>query len=178
VKSGTEFHTTSTVRHTMIATSAMVRAGKSGERMPDRMRGVTLPRESTKPRSAYDRCCEWIGLECEPRIKADTVKDQMNAPHSIYAKVATFNRGLLKFGLTEKLAKCMSHIDSSMLGENVPAAKDAMHEHKVADASEDVEQAEFERNPCAETWERWRMKLCKEAYRIQDVIASHDEEYR
>jgi hypothetical protein len=176
VKSGTEFHTTSTVRHTMIATSAMVNAGSNGVRMDPRVRGLTAALHSRHAPSAYSRACEWIGLEL--RLKPGTVKDMLNSPHSIYEKLATFNRGLLRFGCTEKLAECMSHVDASMLGENVPAAKDAMHEHKVADASEDVEQAEFERNPCAETWERWRMKLCKEAYRIQDVIASHDEEYR
>jgi hypothetical protein len=160
----------------MIATTQQVSTGRNGERMDRTVRGVTLPRESQKPRSAYDRACEYIALELG--IKVDTVKDQMNMPHSIHAKAAVFNRGLLKFGCTDKLAEVNSHIEASFLGERVPESKDARASHDVADAEEDVEQAAFRQNPCAETWERWRVKLCKESYRLQDVIASHDEEYR
>jgi hypothetical protein len=165
----------------MIATSESIRTGKSGERMG---RNVVRPRvtiTSTRPASAFHRTpMQRVhhALSLRWGCKESTVQDRLNNGHSCFKACAEAVEGLLRFGCTEKLAECMSHVDASMLGENVPAAKDAMHEHKVADASEDVEQAEFERNPCAETWERWRMKLCREAYRIQDVIASHDEEYR
>jgi hypothetical protein len=41
-----------------------------------------------------------------------------------------------------------------------------------------VAEAEFRRNPCPETWEKYRPHVCRSMYRLQDVIASHDEEYR
>jgi hypothetical protein len=181
VKSGTEFHTTSTVRHTMIATSAMVRAGKSGERMERNVghRGVTIT--STRPASAslrtpMQRAIHELALEWG--CKESTAQDRINNGHSVYRMVADANEAMLAEGLTEEVSSRMAVIDSSLMGERVPSVGDADHAEDVADAEEDVAEAEFRRHPCPETWEKYRPHVCRSMYRLQDVIASHDEEYR
>ena len=160
----------------MIATSEIVRAGSNGERMDPKVGGVTLPRESRRPLTAYQQALRDIGLELG--MKPETVKDQLNNGHSAYAKVAVFNRILLEHGLTEEVATRMAVVDASLMGERVPDAKDATRAHDLADAEEDVAQAAFRANPCPATWEKYRPFVCREMYRLTDVIASHDAEYR
>jgi hypothetical protein len=174
--SGSDPRTTTTVRTAMIATTQQVSTGSHGVRMDPSVgrRGVTL--KSPRPATAYQRALQEIALELG--MKPDTVKDQLNNGHSAYAKVATFNRILLAHGLTEEVATRMALIDSSLMGERVPSSKDADHAEDVADAEEDVAEAEFRRRPCPETWEKYRPHVCRSMYRLQDVIASHDEEYR
>jgi hypothetical protein len=160
----------------MIATSESIRTGSNGVRMERKVMrpGVTV--QSRDRLAAYHRALHEIGLELG--MKPSTVKDQLNNGHSAYAKVATFNRILLAHGLTEEVATRMALVDSSLMGERIPAARDADHAEDVADAEEDVAEAEFRRRPCPETWEKYRPHVCRSMYRLQDVIASHDEEYR
>jgi hypothetical protein len=110
--------------------------------------------------------------------KESTAHDRLNNGHSVYRMVADANEALLRQGLTEEVSSRMAVIDSSLMGERVPSVKDADHAEDVADAEEDVAEAEFRQRPCPETWERYRPHVCRSMYRLQDVIASHDEEYR
>jgi cyclophilin family peptidyl-prolyl cis-trans isomerase len=176
VKSGSEFHITMTVRATMIATSESIRTGSNGVRMDANVvrRGVTIP--SRPPRSAFQRAVARLALEWG--CKESTAHDRLNNGHSVYGAVATANRVLIEHGCTEEVAVRMAVVDASLAGENIPAKDDAHHAHDIADAEEDVEQAAFRRNPCPETWERWRIKLHKELYRIQDLVSAFDAEYR
>jgi hypothetical protein len=165
----------------MIATSESIRTGKSGERMG---RNVVRPRvtiTSTRPASAFHRTpMQRVhhALSLRWGCKESTVQDRLNNGHSCFKACAEAVEELLVEGLTEEVASRMAEIDSAMMGSRIPTVADADHAEDVADAEEDVAEAEFRRHPCPETWEKYRPHVCRSMYRLQDVIASHDEEYR
>jgi hypothetical protein len=160
----------------MIATSESIRTGSNGVRMERNVgrRGVTIT--SKPPRSAFQRAVQRLSMEWG--CKESTAHDRLNNGHSVYQAVAMANRVLLEHGCSEEVAVRMAVVDASLAGEHIPAKDEAHHAHDQADAEEDVEQAAFRRNPCPETWERWRVKLHKELYRIQDLVSAFDQEYR
>ena len=167
----------------MIATAKQVTTGNSERVMDPRVRGLTpatqstrLPIASVRGRTPMQRAIHALALAWG--CKESTAQDRLNNGHSVYRLVADANEALLAEGLTEEVSSRMAVIDSSLMGERVPAAKDADHAEDVADAEEDLAEAEFRRNPCPETWEKYRVHVCRALYRLQDVVASHDAEYR
>jgi uncharacterized membrane protein len=182
VKSGSEFHITMTVRATMRATTAsssagaMTRVGMASRMLEPGLTFTSKRTPSTSLRTPIQRAVNELAMTWG--TKESTAHDRLNNGHSVYRMVADANEALLRQGLTEEVSSRMAVIDSSLMGERVPTVKDADHAEDVADAEEDVAEAEFRRNPSPETWEKYRPHVCRSMYRLQDVIASHDEEYR
>lgn len=109
-----------------------------------------LPRriKSPPPLTAFQRVCVEIGMElgCKP----ETVKDNLTRGFGWHHKVAVANTILIRHRLYEKVADVMAEVDASMLPGEVELA-DALLASAIADAEEDVAEANYRHTPTAAT---------------------------
>lgn len=135
--------------------------------------GAHVPLNRPKHPSAFQRLGWKWG--CKP----ETAKDRVYGERGIYRMVADANEEFLADGLAERVYTLMACIQASLLTE-VPSLTVAINRHNVADASEDVQQAQFVANASSAELRGWKEKLAAERAALDELLASieHEEQRR